>query len=62
MTQSLKDTIQEINSRYAAALSQPGAPGSEELIGCAAPRGHKGTVIAVFLPERFCRRDAARAV
>ena len=27
MTQSLKDTIQEINSRYAAALSQPGAPG-----------------------------------
>ena len=28
MTQSLKDTIQEINSRYAAALSQPGAPGS----------------------------------
>ena len=24
MTQSLKDTIQEINSRYAAALSQPG--------------------------------------
>jgi ketosteroid isomerase-like protein len=28
MAKSLKETIQEVNNRYAAALSRPGAPGA----------------------------------
>ncbi|HZB79514.1 MAG TPA: hypothetical protein VE522_06700, partial [Actinomycetota bacterium] len=48
-------------ARLARRVGSPGPPGSEELVGRAAPRGHKGTVIVVFLLERLRRRDASAA-
>ena len=51
MTKSLKEEIQEINTRYIAALNQRGAPGASEFFaddvdmlppGAPAPSGRSG--------------------